>query len=1203
MGKMPMGLSSSLDDRDAEIAALQTAFDEYIASSRELEDELDAELSKMQEKLAESSSSNAALVSQFEAINPQLSSLEIALTEAKKKLESERVIRRQAELAQDEAEAKARETEGALEALHSELDSLHEQTAFQEEETEELRMEIEVEKERHKAEVEEMVTRLGETGSSRKWEEPTAVTVSSSAVEKEPLVKDSPPSLNNPIARRLKDNGVDDTVSAMSDDFGNFPSNSDANVDDSEDYIRRLEDELEDVTEQLIEAETSISDFESKLATGQKMKLDVETKLASSEEKIDELQKVVAAAKESEKKNDEKDDEKDDENEIALLIEELSLTQEEVRAAEEDAKDAMENLEKFKGDHKEELGRLQVRLDTVTSESKALHHEVEALRNACNDANNETTQMREESENLLEALNNSKKDQLKTAEELDSLKRAFDEVEENNGEKLSKCLKDLTTDHEKFTQGLTIELIDLKQAAENSEKTPVNCERAFQSEELDKEVAMIKSELETVEQDRNMLMRKVAEYEAGDKVQKNLSSFKCFPIPASQILSLPEIKEFHSESDSESDFYRSHSRSSKRCPHSLRSRGRSSSPTCIQRLECESSKKSVNVEKLFEDGQLLKKQIVMGDVRVTHLEDDISQLHKKLQLSEQQVSDNIIQTEQHISLMEEKSNRDQVEDDDFDCEKVLGSNDHEKIATEFRSTVAKAAMQKEHNAQLLVRILKLQGNIQVCCRVRPLWKDEIKKGMKRVAEPLSETELGCYDSRSKIWKSYVFDKVWGPDSTQSSVFRDVEPMALSVVDGYNSCIFAYGQTGSGKTYTMEGPGQDKKDNGISYRTIQKIINMLHHREQKQKFAIRKQMASTNDNNPSVEDMARDTLPQFTFSMTVGMLEIYNDEIFDLLVEPGKLNRGDKPGKKTNLDIRRNKEGMVEVPDLSRESADSLEEVLKLLKRGNECRATACTDSNQHSSRSHMVLNVQVTSGLEGEPSTSGNLYLVDLAGSERVRKSAVEGQELKEAGHINKSLAALGNVMEALDRKASHVPYRDSKLTYLLQDSLGGNSRTMMVVAVCPSSDSYDESQHALQFATRVRRINLGTAKKNVASKNLTVTVKDLSAKLKLLSKAKERSEEQVQSLKKDHARIQDRLKASSESRKSSNDEARTLLALRKHNSDMLARWQKEKKMRDQTISELDDSQSEVSFRWQLHFSFRLFFPQISKTIYFFLMC
>ena len=104
-------------------------------------------------------------------------------------------------------------------------------------------------------------------------------------------------------------------------------------------------------------------------------------------------------------------------------------------------------------------------------------------------------------------------------------------------------------------------------------------------------------------------------------------------------------------------------------------------------------------------------------------------------------------------------------------------------------------------------------------------------------------------------------------------------------------------SGSGKTYTMEGPGQDKKDNGISYRTIQKIINMLHHREQKQKFAIRKQMASTNDNNPSVEDMARDTLPQFTFSMTVGMLEIYNDEIFDLLVEPGKLNRGDKPEKK------------------------------------------------------------------------------------------------------------------------------------------------------------------------------------------------------------------------------------------------------------------------------------------------------------------
>ena len=284
----------------------------------------------------------------------------------------------------------------------------------------------------------------------------------------------------------------------------------------------------------------------------------------------------------------------------------------------------------------------------------------------------------------------------------------------------------------------------------------------------------------------------------------------------------------------------------------------------------------------------------------------------------------------------------------------------------------------------------------------------------------------------------------------------------------------------------------------------------------------------------------------------------------------------KTSKKPSLDIRRGKDGLIEVPGLTKENVSSLEEVITLLKRGNECRATATTNSNEHSSRSHMVLNVEVTSGIEGEQATTGNLFLVDLAGSERVRKSAVEGQELKEAGHINKSLAALGNVMEALDRKASHIPYRDSKLTYLLQDSLGGNSRTMMVVAVCPTSESFDESQHALQFATRVRRIHLGSAKRNVSSKNLEETVKNLSSELKLLAKAKERSEEQLQSLKRDHVRIQERLQASSESRKNSIDEARTVAVLRKNNNEMTARWQKEKQLRDQTSSELEECQNEV---------------------------
>lgn len=224
----------------------------------------------------------------------------------------------------------------------------------------------------------------------------------------------------------------------------------------------------------------------------------------------------------------------------------------------------------------------------------------------------------------------------------------------------------------------------------------------------------------------------------------------------------------------------------------------------------------------------------------------------------------------------------------------------------------------------------------------------------------------------------------------------------------------------------------------------------------------------------------------------------------------------------------------------------------------------------------MVLIVEVKSGIKNEDPISGTLFLVDLAGSERVRKSGVEGANLKEAAQINKSLSALGNVMEALDRKASHVPYRDSKLTYLLQDSLGGNSRTMMVVAVCPTGNSFDETNHALQFATRVRRINIGSAKRNVASKNLEETVKHLNHELKTLAKSKKKSEEQLISLKRDHTRIQERLRASSENRAKSVDETRTLSVLKNSNSQMTARWQKEKQMHEKTLDDLEQVKNEA---------------------------
>merc|ERR1711935_1107685 len=223
-----------------------------------------------------------------------------------------------------------------------------------------------------------------------------------------------------------------------------------------------------------------------------------------------------------------------------------------------------------------------------------------------------------------------------------------------------------------------------------------------------------------------------------------------------------------------------------------------------------------------------------------------------------------------------------------------------------------------------------------------------------------------------------------------------------------------------------------------------------------------------------------------------------------------------------------------------------------------------------------VLWVDITSGMKSQPGNKGTLFLVDLAGSERVKKSEVDGDNLKEASHINKSLSALGNVMEALDRKAAHVPYRDSKLTFLLQDSLGGNSRTMMVVAVTPVDVAYDESIHALQFATRVRRINIGAAQRNVTSKNLEETVKSLTDEMKTLTRQKQKTESQLNILKKDNNRIQDKLSNLSAARKAQASDSKTLDVLRKNNNEMAKRWEKEKNAREEASEELEKSRKEM---------------------------
>jgi len=304
----------------------------------------------------------------------------------------------------------------------------------------------------------------------------------------------------------------------------------------------------------------------------------------------------------------------------------------------------------------------------------------------------------------------------------------------------------------------------------------------------------------------------------------------------------------------------------------------------------------------------------------------------------------------------------------------------------------------------------------------------------------SDDVLRVINPEKKTSHDFDFERVFRPGSTQESVFADVVGLVQSVMDGFNVCIFAYGQTGSGKTYTMEGP---KEDPGVNLRALSSL------------FAISEERKTT-----------------MAYDISVTMLEVYNETIQDML--------GTHDGP---LKAVQGEDGM-EVKDLTKRTAASIDEVLKILREGQKSRTVVKTDMNDKSSRSHLITSCYIRGRdlLNGREHL-GKLHLIDLAGSERVGRSGVTGAALKEAQSINSSLSALGDVIAARASKAGHVPYRNSVLTHLLQDSLEKNSKTLMFVQCSPAHADSGESICALKFAHRVRKVELGKAEKTEKKK------------------------------------------------------------------------------------------------------------------------
>uniref|UniRef100_A0A4W3JKM2 Kinesin-like protein n=1 Tax=Callorhinchus milii TaxID=7868 RepID=A0A4W3JKM2_CALMI len=342
-------------------------------------------------------------------------------------------------------------------------------------------------------------------------------------------------------------------------------------------------------------------------------------------------------------------------------------------------------------------------------------------------------------------------------------------------------------------------------------------------------------------------------------------------------------------------------------------------------------------------------------------------------------------------------------------------------------------------------------NIQVVVRCRPFNVSERKANSHNVIDCESvKKEVAVRTSgpgSEKGAKKYTFDMVFGPSAKQIDVYRSVVyPILDEVIMGYNCTIFAYGQTGSGKTFTMEGERSQNEQYtweedplaGVIPRTLHQIFEKL---------------------------AAQGT----EFSVKVSLLEIYNEELFDLLSPSPDVSE-----RLQMFDDPRNKRGVI-IKGLEEISVHNKDEVYQILERGAAKRRTAATLMNAYSSRSHSVFSITIhmkETTLDGEELVKiGKLNLVDLAGSENIGRSGAVDKRAREAGNINQSLLTLGRVITALVERTPHVPYRESKLTRILQDSLGGRTKTSIIATISPASINVEETLSTLDYACRAKNI------------------------------------------------------------------------------------------------------------------------------------
>ena len=854
-------MTTTLEEKQRELDALQSAFDDYIASSRELEEELEAELTKCREfssfiflhasvpfylaslftlphstfrltqrtttgartsenDLTKAESYNAALSAQLANTQPQMNSLETRVSALSSQLSSESTRRVLAETRSEEAECRLRESEGALAAVRSsevrklreENEDLCERLAFVEGEAEDYRNELNAERDRHREEVEELGGDVHALATKLRQREEELDSLRADAGSYIGNI-----SVGEVGGRGGGDDDVDDifdatlTPSASVEALrGAEPSS--ATRDEREEYIKTLEEELELVTEQLIEAETRLSRTQAELEealveaeqqsheppedSGMVMNgssatvgdaADSETNTRLSE-KIDELESSLKRIEEENVYL--REESKRLREQLDLVLEELALSKEELEAHDEDRRERAVELDLERNRHKEEVAALRGQIEKFSSEERYREIQSKSMEEALVESKEETQTLREEVERLEVALRNSKEDWEALQDEMGELRTAFDETFNRESVEINdqnQAQEELLATRSREIAKLLLQVCDSKE--EVTKLTSVNVSMAKMLKDAEDNVMNHRTELER---------------QRTHVASASASSSQELEDARDAIYSLEGLLEAARKEQDEQKNEVAVVRSS--LQETILHTQRELTTTQEELVRTRSKLMEVDKDRSGGDAESRTETASTLQVECNRLEDQnrmsmsmIRRLENEImQLQGQSMSADASNTSPGPIEIDEKEN-DPVSGlicmDDYNIDDILRSNDLEVIAKEVRAMAKKMSAQKSHNAELLTRILKLQGNIQVCCRIRPMTAGESQQGLHEVAQSLSETEVGCFDERTRSWKSFAFDKVWGPESRQKDVFQDVEPLALSVIDGYNACIFAYGQSG------------------------------------------------------------------------------------------------------------------------------------------------------------------------------------------------------------------------------------------------------------------------------------------------------------------------------------------------------------------------------------------------------------------------